>query len=644
MLPLALPVAMSAIKALVKFRGRVDDILATRAATADLPYLLPPAPANDAPHIENMRRFFRSDAGRLVLELDAKTAMFENYDADPDGPVQGDRMRLCKLYYQAVDVQPDPIGPGEPTPDRGPSSDERLAYYLVSSHRLSRNPALTRILLATADTLLEVAGENAGLFVSNPRLRPIVETLLQEFAGKVDFDDSAAQDIFKQLIAAAVTSAVENAGGISEHPAFSALVGALAEAQKEAGADFVTGLLTGDGFLKLSGLFLTHVADHPEFVTKHPVAQEAFGAMLKEAGKNLPRLKSDPAALLGALQAGLVVGSAHAPELLGPQVAGKPLLAELLVVVSEKVTQLGNHNLLFQETAKGEIFGAIYDTVLRAVVLDAARLLDPATMKPWVADLVAGSVEIVGRQGLKALTSTETLEELGVRALGTLAKHPELLVKDHRAASKILGDVLEAAAASLKDGFTVDDLVQIGDRAVRLAAEQGAFRKLPEVPKELLAALSAVDLKDLLSAEGRKAVLLGGLDAVARNPKTWEALRAGDLLRPLAEALLDGLRADPSGLLSGPTLTDAASRVLVVVARRGQIVVDKKVKPEVLKEFLAEALALAEDELGYGLDAETLPSFVEGMLERFLRAPFKVAEVAKMKKLLAATLKALQPA
>ena len=36
--------AMSAVKALVRFRGRVDGILALKEASADLPFALPPAP------------------------------------------------------------------------------------------------------------------------------------------------------------------------------------------------------------------------------------------------------------------------------------------------------------------------------------------------------------------------------------------------------------------------------------------------------------------------------------------------------------------------------------------------------------------------------------------------------------------------
>ena len=45
MFPAALiPVAVSAITALVRFRDRVDDILSLNRATEGLPFALPPAP------------------------------------------------------------------------------------------------------------------------------------------------------------------------------------------------------------------------------------------------------------------------------------------------------------------------------------------------------------------------------------------------------------------------------------------------------------------------------------------------------------------------------------------------------------------------------------------------------------------------
>ena len=61
-LPLAaIPLAISAIEALLKYRRRIDEILSTKETTVELPYLLPEAPSkvNLTPSCSN--RIFISD-------------------------------------------------------------------------------------------------------------------------------------------------------------------------------------------------------------------------------------------------------------------------------------------------------------------------------------------------------------------------------------------------------------------------------------------------------------------------------------------------------------------------------------------------------------------------------------------------------
>lgn len=66
--------------------------------------------------------------------------------------------------------------------------------------------------LATADTLLEIAGQNAGLFISNPKIRTIVETLIEEFAIKRDFDDKKSELILKSLLGSAIIAVADSCG------------------------------------------------------------------------------------------------------------------------------------------------------------------------------------------------------------------------------------------------------------------------------------------------------------------------------------------------------------------------------------------------------------------------------------------------
>jgi hypothetical protein len=112
----------------------------------------------------------------------------------------------------------------------------RLAYYVVESQRLSRNSALVRILLVSADTLLEFAGENGSLFISNPQTRSLVESLIDEFAGKHDFDDEGAEEIFKTLLGATIVAFAENPPlELANKPGLKAVFAALSDARKSLG-------------------------------------------------------------------------------------------------------------------------------------------------------------------------------------------------------------------------------------------------------------------------------------------------------------------------------------------------------------------------------------------------------------------------
>jgi hypothetical protein len=113
----------------------------------------------------------------------------------------------------------------------------RLAYYVAESHRLSRNPTVTRILLVAADTMLEAAGENAGLFISHPRTRLLVQTFLAEFEGKSDFEDDGVDRIFKRLLGATIIAALDNPGWIAENPVIKAFFVALGSLREELGIE-----------------------------------------------------------------------------------------------------------------------------------------------------------------------------------------------------------------------------------------------------------------------------------------------------------------------------------------------------------------------------------------------------------------------
>ncbi len=172
-MPVPVGLIISAVSALLKYRGRVDTILSLNETTRGLPFRLPPTPKVEdrTKFFSTMWAFFESTEGKTILEAQGLMGAFEavkeavNNDRDP-AQMQLD---LCyHLYFEAADIPSHLLAPTGATDAQlrqiassGPNVEMRLAYYVVESHRLARNPVFARLALATVDTALEYFGENA---------------------------------------------------------------------------------------------------------------------------------------------------------------------------------------------------------------------------------------------------------------------------------------------------------------------------------------------------------------------------------------------------------------------------------------------------------------------------------------------------
>jgi hypothetical protein len=234
-LPVALvPVAISAVRSLLKLRVRVDNILSVKEISASLPFSLPPLPQVDFNDTDDMIAYFKTDTGILALEVADQTQAFAPFLVTPPGaPSASEVESLLKLYYQTSGRE----GVNPTRLSRQPV-ENLLISFLVDSYRVSHHPATVRLLLATADTLLEFAGENATLFLSNPKTASIVGVLLSEFAGRRDFDDAPLEQIFKTLLGSAIVATLEHQDVLPEHPALLVLYAALGEVRAQQGDNF----------------------------------------------------------------------------------------------------------------------------------------------------------------------------------------------------------------------------------------------------------------------------------------------------------------------------------------------------------------------------------------------------------------------
>jgi len=636
-LPISTKLALVAVKSLLKYRLRLDTILSLNEATAGLPFALPPAPQNHAPHIANMLAFFKEDRGQLVLQLKGLQADYDNVTANPHAEaLQAPRKRLMELYYEAAEIQPTILGPPEhgdnrKNASRGPSAEMRLAYYVVESQRLSRHSALTRVLFATADTLLEIAGKNAGLFISNSKTRKIVENLLYEFAVKRDFDEDSSEKIFRRLLGVTAVAAREIPGLIPERPALNILFAALNDVRKELGDDFVARLIWLDGFEKLAWTYLIHVAADPSFVTKHDLAQKVLTATLAEVGQNFKTLLDDPQAFVGVFEVWLFTAAANVDGLLSRALEDKPLPAAALTELAHEVTRRGQQNILFHRLAHGEVIAALYQTVLNVIAANPDRLANVLSAKKLIAEMVAGLAEALSPPEVVRVFTAETLHYFAVKSLEIFSTQPAFLAENLGFAAKLSGAVLRAGAESAKDGINSDHLLNIVAAAIKAAVDNLALVAGEETLSAALVAagkiLAAENLKKILAPEHRKEVLLAIIKAVAANPRVWNDLQQANLVQPVMAKIFEGLSADATGLLSGVVLVDSIQKILIAVVRRGKQLIARHVEAETLRTLLALALEAANREIGISVDGKNLPEFLERVVAGYLKSPFPLPDL-----------------
>lgn len=632
-LAVGIPVAISALKALLKYRARVDEILALKEATEAIPFSLPPAPFDFMSQRDAMFAFFHSEPGRLVLELRAQTDSFAKLEANPLAPANANlRSEFLQLFFEASDTAPIVLGPQSEARSVRASPEMRLSYYVVSSHRLSRNPTLTRLLLATADTLLEVAGENAGLFISNPKTEAIVSSLIREFAGKRDFDDDSAEMLLRGFLRSVVVAALENQSQITEEPALNALFAALSGMRDDFGDDFVARIITKRGFQTLVGKYLTAVGEDPEFLVEDGPFQEILSATLKDLGKNFETIFDDPKALFGVLEVALASAVHQAPELLGKRVRNKPLLSAVLQSVLAEVEARSDEHALVGSFANGDILAVLFHASMSAIAANPGALATAARIDELSAHLVAGVASVVATQQLSEVLSTQTLRDITSRSLSVLADNSSEWAGNSEFVVAVTTSVLRAAASALEDGLSKDDLASLLDAAIKTSTANLGMLKLDSRLELVLAAvgsqLSEFGVRASLTPSSRRDLIFATVEAVARNPRVWSQFGDADLVQPLVVAVIQGLATDKTALFTGPTWVSAVHAVLTALARGGQAFIDQEVTPDQVNKLLTTALRRLDQEVGLSVDADTVVEYLRRLVASFLANPFEPTNIA----------------
>ena len=634
---------ISVVFDLIRYRDRVETILAVREAGEGLPFLLPPAPADEAPHLEEMIAFFATPPGQAILILQGLGQAYDQFCLDPrsidNREIATTRQRLFPLYFEFAQVRPAQLGPEDPSPGRmsgrGPEVGLRLAWYVVESERLSRQPAFVNLLLATTDTLLEIVGQNAGLFIHHPRTRGLVESLLGEFALKGDLEDQRFLLLFRRLLGSTVLAFGENQGRVRQQTSLKAFYAALANVRGTLGRegdDLAASLISADGFEQFLLALTTEVARDPAFLIKDRLASEVVTAMLSRISQDFPSLLNDSPALLGVLEAGLGAAASHTAAILDPKWSeDEPFLSGVLVAILREVGQRARQDSLFATIASGEVVPALYRTTLVAVATTPLRLTNPGEAARFVGTLVNGLAALLAQQEMQSLGSPGTLRQLAIESLRVLARHPRLLVGQNLFAIELLASVLRAGAVTIADGadgLAREDLLELVEQVLLAVTFNAALLRLESRPGEVLLAigraLAAVNLTEQLDAKGRMQVLQAALRAISANPTVWNCLLEQKLTLPLVHALLLPLKADGTGLLTGAILVDTAVRLFHLVSRRGLAITEQRVDLAALEAYLTQAVKRIERELGRTIDGTLLPHLLERLAGAALDTPSRL--------------------
>ena len=650
-LPVVLiPVAISAVRSLIRYRVRVDQILAVKKTSDALPFTLPPLPKVNFEHTSIMADYFRSEQGQLLLDAANMSGAFADFESGRPRRTMKKTTDLLKLYYRTTGGRPK--SPASRTGSGlNPNAEKALAYYMVDSYRLSTNSATTGILLATADILMEFAGDNAAVFISSPKTASIVTTLLREFAARHDFNEQSLDSVFKKLLGSAVIAALDNKESLPDHPALLVLYSALGDVRQKMGNDgddFIAKIISAEGFQTVVSSYLTTTARDPAFLEmlanlsgtnkldepKRKLVREVFGATLITLGKDFQNVLEDPAKLTSVLEAAITTAAANANGVIRMLGDEQPLLSVVLDAVAGRVASRKD---LFDSIGSGALLGAMYKASLEAIAVNPKTIVTQLDVNKTVEKIVAGLAEELSRnslkttlEGLKNEKGLPLVSQLVSRGIQVLGDNPQVLVGNNAFGNAILGSVLEAGADLIRDGLEVDDLMMVAQVGIKSAASNLEFAKMDDQLRTLLLtvgkSVNTGDVKaKLATTEHRRDALLLLLQAVASNPKVWGEFSQRDMAQPLVTGILDGLTKDPTNLLSGPVMVEAFRQSLRAISRRGTLFLQQENVSKEVEAVLAKTLEAADLEIGRSMTSEDIPEFLSRVLFTFLKDSLTLA-------------------
>lgn len=630
--------AISVARGIIKFGQRLDALLAEQKAIEGGLILKMPNVYKGPTALQKVRQLKRyvvvavAETGPTPLGDDFNELKAELEKPEPDNAFIGECYRRVHPDRLAViPLNPDAGYVEElrrlfPSFDLGDPDTVAAAFQLASGSDDRPMGYGARVGLLIADVLAEFGSQNTALFVRDPGVRTIVQSVLERFA-RPDLEDFTAwSPLLRHALSATLNGLLDARGAlVSDSQWLNALLDVFVAAREDpaGGDEFVAGLFQGRGYPLLLSKGLGRAAEvlaEDQSDTFKQIASD----LLKEAAplvNGSPGFKAFFSDHWGdLLRAGLGALERHGPALLANQ---PELLSDVLVGMVRELKTIPQADLLSNET----LF-RLGDAAISAVAAKPDLLTATVGNQPWLKVLLRSFVTTMARDGLQLSFSREGLETIVQDAAGVLADHPELIIDPENAGivRDVVGGILRA----------VSDLPSLDARNIATAAASGTLRALAANPglvdtryAKLISDFSG-RLAELVNAGSitgvdASAIAIAAVETLLNNPALFDGARS-NLATTALNAVLQVAGNDPAKLLVGGTLVNTLREILSSVASFGKSRLQNAPAEQAIDQLtrvIEDALAQVESELGRRLDLPGVPMVIGGLVGAWARGDFE---------------------
>ncbi|MDA7888654.1 hypothetical protein N9A86_04680, partial [Akkermansiaceae bacterium] len=663
-MPLALS-TVSAALSLVKGVSRIGkeiDTIASENVLSDSKLVMP-IPEVSAPSLFDLEDLFnallalKKPDGSPQLDASDRKALSKALENPFQAPMQ---TLYCEsfvgiAYQHGLAFENDKTffdKVAEKNPDWVKDPAQLNAAYYISASRDPDSPnksnpvwRVTRVLL---DLFSDFAASQIGLFVKDPKLQPVIQSVLKNF-GDADIDqkDFKPSEVLRTAFTSTINGVIDSRASLGQDnrwvTAFLDGFGDMREElnkKKDSGFDnYLIGLFDGQGYQRLLGTLIKTTAgelgegtDDVVKIVSADYLKKVAGLIEESQASGNTELEGFIRSRWGDLLRGAFSSLSDNTFLLLGDDAG-PLTTKIVGNVLTTISK--QEDASFRRFANGDVLAAVANAAVKTVA-ENKELLGDHVDEPWFQDLIVQTSRLVADRGIRQTLTADGLSALTKDVISqtasTIAENPDLLgdaisEKWLRAmvsgslqmistnglaplltpdgAKKLLQSTLQSGAKALlanpellkidEEGFKTLVLsaskafVQV--KADALFTKDGVSRLMTDfIDSSLTAAAENPDLISKL-AEGAKmqAILVSILQSAKDTSVTQHFTKDG--LRDLLGTSITSLSANPQVILADGAPKGTSALVGGILEAIGKGISSKATAQELAKASLSSALA-----------------------------------------------------